>query len=306
MTKDECPYNLEELLSIVEVLTIQYTSNQSTSITVETAKALLSAVRYCIQENAQALEFYQDLQLNDDEECKESLTSNQENHLTAKMAYEKGYNVVIQKVKKALALYNDIMEEFRWYGNIAYYDTLVKGMPAFFQYYDPKFEPENHLLTLDYPTIKSVNHLTGVDAIYEYLSYIMLEQAFLHAYQEDCIVNLLKRYDENYGELFINIPEVVFQNAIGCLIVKKPVALLKLEQSDLSIIKIFAQGKTVSQLEEEIQRLLRTMIQVAYQGNEALYDYLSSNVFDFAVRLIESTKNSSLEALFPMGELPVK
>lgn len=300
MTKKECPYQLEELLSIVEVLTIQHTSNQSSSITVETAKALLSAVNYCIQENAQTFEVHPSAQLNDDEERQNSIWTNQENHLTAKMAYEKGYNLVIQKVKRALSLYNDIMEDFRGYGNIAYYDTIVEGMPAFFQYYDPKFEPENHLLTLDYPIIKSVYHLNGVDAIYEYLSSIMLEQVFLQVYQDDCIVNLLKRYDENYRELLFNIPEVVFQNAIGCLIVKKPVAFLKLERSDLSIIKNFAEGKAVSQLEEEIQRLLRTMIQVAYQGNEALYDYLSSNVHDFAVRLLNSAENSSLEALFPV------
>lgn len=300
MTKKECSYPLEELLSIVEVLTIQYTSNQSSSITVETAKALLSAVNYCIQETAQPFEVHPSAQLNNNEERENSVSTNQENHLTAKMAYEKGYNMVIQKVKGALVLYNDIMEDFRWYENIAYYDTLVEGMPAFFQYYDPKFEPENHLLTLDYPTIKPVNHLTGVDAIYQYLRYIMLEQVFLQAYEDDCIVNLLKRYDENASKLFINISEVVFQNAIGCLIEKKPVALLKLEKSDLSSIKKFLEGKEVDQVEEEIQRLLRTMIQVAYQGNEALYDYLSSNVHDFAVRLLHSAENSSLEALFPV------
>ena len=293
---------MEELLPIVETLTIQYTSNQSSSITVETAKALLSAVNYCIQENAQAFDEHLPLELNKNEECKKSLTANQENHITARMAYEIGYTLVIQKVKKALSLYNNIMEDFRGYGNIAYYDTIVKGMPAFFQYYDPKFEPENHLLTLDYPTIKSVYHLNGVDAIYEYLSFIMQEQTFLQVYQDDCIVNLLKRCDENYGELLLNIPEVVFQNAIGCLIVKKPVHLLKLEPSDLSSIKNFVEGKEVAQLEEEIQLLLQSMIQVIYQGNEVLYDYLSSNVFDFAVRLLQSAENDSLKALFPIGE----
>ena len=103
------------------------------------------------------------------------------------------------------------MERFSSYRNQALYDTVVKGLPEFFRYYDPKFQPYNHILTLDYPTLKGVEDLEGIDAIYQYLIYIQKEQEFLAEFSEQYVEEALLDYHENYEELFINIPSVVLR-----------------------------------------------------------------------------------------------
>ncbi|MBN7772945.1 DUF6179 domain-containing protein [Clostridium aminobutyricum] len=296
-------YNMEELLPLVEKLTIQYTSNESSSITYETAKMLLSAIVYCIREDAQARE-HGDADLDPEEVHRKKLNLRMSgNNKSAKDAYEEGYGLVIKKVKKALVLYNHIMEDFRAYENIAYYDTVVKGMPAFFQYYDAKFNPENHILTLDYPTIKSVHHLSGIDAIYQYLEYIFLEQLFLKAFSEDVIIRLLKRFDENYNELFINAASIVLENAAGCFLAQKQISSLKIEKEDLTVIKEFVQGKNKAELKEKINEIIHTIIKHVYGGNTALYKYLSADADDFSVRLLTAAENNCLDSLFPVESM---
>lgn len=88
----------EELFPIVGELAKKYTRKESTSVSEETAKMLLEAVCYCIRETEE-----------------EGITSH-----TAVQAYEKGYELVLAKLKKAEQLYRIITEKFEAYENEAY------------------------------------------------------------------------------------------------------------------------------------------------------------------------------------------
>ena len=43
-------YTMEELIPVVAMLTEKYTSKESSSVTYETARQLMGAVQFCIQE----------------------------------------------------------------------------------------------------------------------------------------------------------------------------------------------------------------------------------------------------------------
>lgn len=188
-------FEMEELLPIVSELVRKYTSNESTSISYEKARQLMKAVTFCIEEAEKT-------------DTTELAVSKKQ---SAKELYQRGYELVCEKTKMALELYHQIMEQFSSYRNQALYDTVVKGLPEFFRYYDPKFQPHNHILTLDYPTLRGVEDLEGIDAIYQYLIYIQKEQEFLAEFSEQYVEEALLDYHENYEELFINIPSVVLR-----------------------------------------------------------------------------------------------
>lgn len=244
-----------ELIPIVAELADKYTGKESTSVSEETAKMLMEAVCYCIREAESENEPFQ----------------------TAQEAYEKGYALVCEKRKRAEKLYQMIISRFQAYENKAYYDTIIKGMPAFFLRYNPKFKPQDEILTLDYPLLSDDFTLTGVDRIYDYLLKIRLEQRFLGKLPVEMVRQCLEDYWTGYEELFINICQVVLRS-----ILKR---MLKKEQGNDNLKR--------EALTERLKYLLKVLIEQQYGGNETLYDYLAADLPEFAVILCNSPDDNS-------------
>jgi hypothetical protein len=283
-------YKMEELIPIVAELTRKYTSNESSSISYDTARMLMNSVIYCINELNQTddgIVLYNGIMLSERPE--------------ARTAYDAGYQLVVQKTIKAKVLYDKIIAtDFIHYGSQCYYDTVIKGMPAFFLYYDAKFKPQDHLLTLDYPTIKSVHKQCGVDAIYSYLEYINQEQKFLRRFSYNKVVNLLSRYHEDYEELFINLCSIVLRYCIGCMVVGKKVGELELDVNDFCIIRDFVSRTSLKDLQDKLCNIIHTLIKVGYDDDEELYKYLTGDVEDFSVELTHAVNNDCMEMIFPV------
>ena len=187
----EIPYEVEELAEVVAMLAEEYTSKESSSITYEKAEQLMEAVLYCIHQLEQG---------------KNTL---QAEKLPAKRAYSLGYQIVVEKVKDALCFYNELMSEFSHYGNRCLYDTMVKGIPEFFKWYDPRFFPQNTILCLDYPIREDLTQYSGIDRIYAYLRCVKKEQEELEAMGEDYVIGKLRDYSEDYEELVENLMELI-------------------------------------------------------------------------------------------------
>ena len=152
-------YEMEELITIVGRLAEKYNAHESTSMTYEKAEQLMEAILYCIHETEQFGDSF--------------MVS--AGTMPIQRMYEVGALYVEKKVKKALDLYNEMLPTFVYYGNRCLYDTFIKGMPEFFKWYDMRFEPQNTILTLDYPVMKDISGYTGIDKIYEFIVCIRLE-----------------------------------------------------------------------------------------------------------------------------------
>lgn len=186
-------YEMQELVPIVAKLAEQYTGFESTSITYEKAEQLMEAVLYCIHEMETA--------------GKNALSAGEK--IPAQQAYELGRKLVEQKTKAALHLYHEILEDFDWYENRCLYDTIAKGMPEFFKWYDTKFAPQDTILTLDYPIRKDLSGCSGVDRIYEYLICIRAEQNFLKKFPREYVIDTLRGYTPSYRDMIENLCEIV-------------------------------------------------------------------------------------------------
>lgn len=251
--------NLKELLPVVAWLSRKYTGGISTSVTYEQAQELMEAVLYCIKtyENEQAAGC-----------ALITLEGDSPQEL-----YERGYELVVRKVKKMRAFYHQILKDFCSYGLKCYEDVIYQGMPAFFLHYDARFAPFNTILTLDYPVMWPMEGLCGIDAIEQYLSGVALEQKFLKAFAQDYVKQVLEAYDWNYKEQFFNLCEVLVKHLLICVMEGKsavsepnPVNFRKYEQ--------WMMEQNRQTCKERFRKILKPLVDEHFHKNELLLEYL--------------------------------
>lgn len=281
-------FSTEELLPVVAELADKYTGKESTSITYETARQLMEAVLYCIHEYEA-----------DQKDSHELLAS--DSRMDAKAVYAMGYDMVLKKVKETKIRYNKMMLDFSSYNNRCCYDTFVKGIPGFFQYYDPRFHPQDHILTLDYPVLISLDSLCGAAAIDRYVRYAGLEQSFLRKLPEAYILHVLEAYDSDYGDLFINLAGIVLRNILGCRIAGKAVLMGGYTQKERKRLTEYVNQLDEETLEQSMRGMIDELIQIGYDGNGELGDYLKADMHNFSFELKNAVKNQCLESVLAVG-----
>ena len=204
-------YSMEDLLPIVARLTEAYTSKESSSITYEKARQFMDAVIYCIahcEEENVLRESGKDGKENEKESSKELVAFNS-SVLSATEAYELGYQMVVEKVRQTIDKYNELMLYFDHYGNTNYRDTVEKALPGFFMYYDAKYAPMEHIITMDYPVFGLDMELEGIDMIRQYLDAIIIEQQYLMQFDRNKIIKTLRAFHPRYEKEYFNLKEIV-------------------------------------------------------------------------------------------------
>ena len=199
----ECGYTMEELVPLVGKLAGRYAGYESSSVSYEKAQQLMEAVIYCICEAQKA-------PVGSRNEVLQTGTGAK----SAERDYQSGLDKVREKVNRALQLFNRITDDFYFAGNQVLADTVLKGMPAFFKWYDIEYAPQDTILTLDYPVLRDLTGYCGVDAIYEYLRCIELEQYFLKQSDPQLIAQALARRGFGDPGQVGNLCEAVLEDMI--------------------------------------------------------------------------------------------
>jgi hypothetical protein len=275
-------YRPEELLVLVKELSDIYTGKESTSITYEVAQQLMDAVLYCINEN----------DLINEEQQTNGIISNSK--MTAREAYDNGYRLVTDKIKRANDLYNRIIIDFNAYNNRAYYDTVIKGMPEFFKWYDPRLNPMDHLLLVDYTVLENINGLNGIDFIYRYLICIEKEQRFLRKFPEEYIRDALLHFHTDYEELFFNVCALIIKRILVNMLLGVRIEKIKLEQDDYRKLSKLLSRISIAMLEEKLYSDLKILIINIYSADKGIYNYLSNEIPNIVTELKNAADNNCL------------
>lgn len=274
-------YEMEELVPIVGRLAEKYTAYESSSMTYEKAEQLMEAVLYCIHEAEQS--------------GHNSVIPT--GGISAQQAYDTGLVYVQEKAKKALDLYNRILPEFVYYKNCCLHDTVINGLPEFFKWYDIQFEPQNSILTLDYPILRDISGYTGIDKVYEFIVCICLEQEFLKIFPQNYVINVLSKYNRQYKDMIENICEIVFIAVIGHILAEKPLSEPDfLEKDYLYIQKIFMQTD-MCDIMNQLKDTVKAFVYKYYGNSVALLEYLTVSIDGVAVRLRNAACNDSLHQI---------
>ena len=172
-------------------------------------------------------------------------------------------------------------------------------MPSFFLYYDARFNPQNHILTLDYPVLISQEHLCGIDRILAYLHCVEAEQKFLGKIPEPLVRQVLCARQPDYRDLFENLAGMMLGYCLGCMIAGKPLSCGRFEETDYEAMKRMAGkfGVDRQALEEKLADYLDLLVKQGYGGDRLLCEYLSAYIPDFAAMLRHGAEHDCMEAV---------
>ncbi len=309
-------YSLEELLPIVARLSEKYTSFQSTSITYEKAEQLMGAVLYCIRETVQpdtALYPHTcvsqcpraDAPADPCDGCAHHARANAPLYnvtataqkQSAQQAYEAGVACVEQKTKQALIMYNDLMQNFQSYGVCCLDDTLTKGIPEFFKWYDIPFNPQETILTLDYPVLTDLSAMSGVDRIYAYLSCIRFEQLFLKNFPAGYVESRLAAYHPSYRGMVENICEILLLSVVGHLLIDKPFTGAAFHPDDYMRIHSSILQEPLDDICKRTEQAFARFLQRYYAGLPCLSDYLIGSVRPALLRIRTAAAHHTYDAM---------
>ena len=265
-----------ELLPIVAKLAEKYTSKESSSITYERAEYLMEAVIYCINEYVdriagarsaeQSVLSFSATPSYDGENSRDSRLVSTEK-LPPEQAYEIGSRILMEKVKAAREKYNNMIGSFCAYGNENYYETVTKGIPGFFKWYDIRFAPQNSIITMDYPVLMRMEKYSGIDAIEKYIECIRLEQKFMGAFPEEYVTGVLTDYLPDYSIHFFNICSIFLRHVIGSMLTE--------EQKTASADK----------LRRTLSASVDGLIKNKWNGDVRLAEYLKLDLADYVTEL---------------------
>lgn len=271
-------YEIEDLVPIVAKLAEGYTSKESSSISYDRAQQLMEAVLYSIREGEGAEKF--------------SLA--QKDELSPEKMYEIGAKRVEEKTKETLNLYNEMMAHFSSYENKCLDDTVVKGLPEFFKWYDCKYEPQNTILTLDYPVLIENPEHTGIDKICDYVLCIQLEQKFLNQFSSEYVIEILSKFNKHYRVMIENICEIVLMNVICHIVAEKKISILDFEPEEYLKLQALIQMETPSDLRDKLKNAINVLIREYYENDENLMEYLYKAVDNISVRMKTAADNGNL------------
>lgn len=271
-------YELEDLVPIVAKLAESYTSKESTSISYDKAQQLMEAVLYCIREGEREGQFL----------------LAPKDKLSAERMYAFGVKCVEEKTKEALNMYNRLLNHFSGYGNECLNDTVLKGLPEFFKWYNCKYEPQNTILTLDYPVLNDSSAHTGIDRIYDFIICIDLEQKFLNSFSPEYVVEILSVYNKQYKLMIENICEIVLLNVIGHILAEKKISSPGFEPEEYLKLQALIQKKSPGELRAELKEVIKKLTLEYYENDEKLTEYLYQAVDNISVRLKCAAENETL------------
>lgn len=271
-------YSLEELVPIVAELAPKYAGYEHSSITYEKAQMLMEGVLYSIRESMG--------------NSRHGLLAKE---LPAKEAYALGQEIISQKIQKLQTLANQLIFEFHDYGPECLKDLVMKGFPAFLANYDFKYAPQETLLTLDYPVLKDISALSGVDAVLACAECIALEQQFLSKFDMEYVIEILSAYQTDYELLMENICQIVLANLMGRIIVEKPLSARGFHKEDFKNIAEILSGKSTEETKQYMANILGLLTERYYHGDGLLKDYLSCAIPDIAARICFGLENQCLQ-----------
>lgn len=271
---------MEALMEIMTEITNKYTSKESSSVTYERANLLMEGILYCMELGVKG----------EEEEISNPLARERE-------AYELGRYIIMEKTKKVRAIYDNLLINFDDYGCMNYKDTVLKALPAFFLKYDPIFEPQNHIITLDYPTLYPFSKEEGVNLLLEYVTGISVEKYFLSYFNRNTIVNLLENVSKEYSALFLdNIAGLVLQNAIGCLIGGKPFDSLQLDHEACDKISDYFMKDSMEEVEDKVKLAIHEIMKEI--NGERVEGYFMKASKEYAGSIYRGMEHHNLSNIF--------
>ena len=201
---------------------------------------------------------------------------------------------LFQKVNKVKLFYNVIfLNNLLEVNNTFYNDTLKLGIKSFFKIYNPEYDAENYLITVDYNPYLERPNLKGIEFIEEYLNYLNHENIFCRNFPLNKIDNLLKEIYDNYQDIPINIFETIFLVSILLMYQNKNIFDLDIREININNLYL-SYTRDPKEYSKNLRKSYITLKNKLKLDNKTI-NYIDKS-FDLLLQvIIYATKNHYLE-----------
>ncbi len=284
------PEQLESLqYQLLELLSTQlhrYTSGQSSSVQVETGQRIQQSVFYTLGY------FLKNLS-----DVETELQAFKENSLSD--LYHDGKKLIEVHWKDAKSLLQAVQENCLVTDVFAYNDTLIKGLPMFFNSYDIDYGAHESPGSIDYPLSNDTMNLTGIDYLFEYLKKLQLENEFCNYFSnEEAVQDILRGYDANYQDLLFNIYDLMLTNTIGNFLLDRKELSLHMTEYDRQYLLHSFESFSKEMTDELIDNATSSLCLKLSISNTPLGKYIKKSTINLKTRLKHALEIDGLKYLF--------
>ena len=138
---------------------------------------------------------------------------------------------------------------------------------------------------LDYPVLKDLSGMTGIDKIYEFLKCILHEQRFLKGFPEQYVEKRLEKYENIYEKMTGNPCEILFMSSIVHILMGKTLSEEEIREEDLPKLKKIFREEDLQTVNMRLKKATEMFIQRYYGNCRELSEYLTGFIEEITVRL---------------------
>lgn len=247
----------------------RHTMGDSTSLRVEEAQAVLSALCFALRQTPQLLS----------------------GDLFA--AYHQGQALLQEKGRQCQGLWQRVMETLPAARSEAMLSTLA-SIGSFFDHGDPTL-PELPC-AIDYPLMQPVPEtLLGVDYLFQWLLQLRYENGVMGLFSTMQQEKILRRHCADYEQMPVNLCEPLLMAALGWqLLSPEKAPALALDQQQRARLADELQGKPVNQIQEALQSAVDSLC-LQCRADEGMRTYLRCAALDAAC-CIASADRAGIES----------
>ena len=261
---------------------VLYTVGDSSSVTTDTAKQLLTSVTFTLEQALAAANethgFLLDSEIED--------------------VYNKGQKVIGEKIEEGRALLELMKQTSPSYAN-EYYWATYRGIKSFFAGYNPLFLAHQIPGEIDYPLCVPVSETQiGIEYINDYLKRIIFENHILSFFNSESVYKLLQKAYVDFASLPVNLCEQVLINAAGLALLGKDVFELSVSAENLSRIKEVVSSISGHKLKNAINNAAQTLCLSLGILEQSQIDYVTKPVISIIPRLKEAIIYGSVSKIF--------
>ena len=277
-----------ELFELLKKKAEAFTNGESTSIPIDRAEQFFASIHYTIGVYLESIPM---------EEKMEALNSE-----TMDEMYGKGITQIKEIYRDAEQMLKNIQAISFHTENIAFQDTLNKGLPAFFHDYNYEFRAHEDAGSIDYPLANAISDKTGVTFILAYLKALKIETEFVSLFPNEIVEKLLASYDQEYEEDLLNIYELVLVNAIGCELTGGNPFGLTLDNEERVLLMHQLSDLNTTQLSKRLCEAYDRLSEKLFIDNPLERDdqeaYAKRTLSQSVMSLKEALKQQRLESVF--------
>lgn len=249
-----------ELIELLELKINQFSGGNS-SVSKERGQALMDANIYIIE-----------LYLKQFETTKSIVYLKQ---YSIKEIYAQGIKLIKRLLHYSKIKVDQFIRELVKIDLYVYHDTLFRGLPLFFKSYNFDYDPQDAILTFDYPTYRCLSNKQGIERFLEYFKFVQLENSFNQLFASDLIFEMLHYYHIDYHLLIFNVTKLLLKQLLLKQMIEGSFSYLFLTKNDLDkVISCFDSNKNIKTLISQAFNELTASLQLEIQ----LSNYLRSGL----------------------------